>query len=203
MTYPIQHIGNTILLVMMDVEEGHEAEFDRWYNEEHLPERMEIPGYVSARRFKLEEGNGVLKYLCIWEMEDASPLQSEKYKNRSGRARAGFARRPTSTSRSEPGACTSRSTRWKAPSRTVRFLPQACGHQTKSAIGEEGDMNTQSRANVKGAGITCMALALSVACAAGAHAQENFPNRPVRLVNPYTPGGSVDLVSRGVAVGPV
>ena len=77
MTHPVQHIGRTILLVMMDVEEGHEAEFDRWYNEEHLPERMEIPGYVSARRFKLEEGNGVLKYLCIWELEDASPLESE------------------------------------------------------------------------------------------------------------------------------
>ena len=28
-----QHIGNTILVVMMDVESGHEAEFDRWYNE--------------------------------------------------------------------------------------------------------------------------------------------------------------------------
>ena len=41
---------------------------------------MEIPGYVSARRFKLEEGEGVLKYLCIWELEDASPLQSEEYK---------------------------------------------------------------------------------------------------------------------------
>src|SRR5262245_53793501 len=85
MTHPIQHIGGTILLVMMDVEEGHEAEFDRWYNEEHLPERMEIPGYVSARRFKLEEGNGVLKYLCIWEMEDGSPLQSEMYKSQRAR----------------------------------------------------------------------------------------------------------------------
>jgi hypothetical protein len=31
MTHPIQHISNTILLVMMAVEEGHEAEFDRWY----------------------------------------------------------------------------------------------------------------------------------------------------------------------------
>jgi hypothetical protein len=28
----------------------HEAEFDRWYNEEHLPERMEIPGYVISPR---------------------------------------------------------------------------------------------------------------------------------------------------------
>jgi hypothetical protein len=26
------------------------TEFDRWYNEEHLPERMEIPGYVISPR---------------------------------------------------------------------------------------------------------------------------------------------------------
>src|SRR5918999_277220 len=78
--YPTQHIGGTILVVMMEVDPEHEEEFNRWYNEEHLPERLEIPGYVSARRFKLEEGEGVLKYLCIWELEDHSPLQSEEYK---------------------------------------------------------------------------------------------------------------------------
>lgn len=75
-----QHIGGTILVVMMEVDPEHEEDFNRWYNEEHLTERLEIPGYVSARRFKLEEGEGVLKYLCIWEMEDGSPLQSAEYK---------------------------------------------------------------------------------------------------------------------------
>ena len=47
-----------------------------------------------------------------------------------------------------------------------------------------------------------------VACAAmmfggGAdvQAQPDFPNRPVRMVNPYTPGGSVDLVGRALAAG--
>jgi len=75
--HPSQHIGGTILVVMMEVDPEHEEEFNRWYNEEHLAERLEIPGYISARRFKLEEGEGVLKYLCIWELEDASPLQSE------------------------------------------------------------------------------------------------------------------------------
>ena len=79
-TYPTQHIGGTILVVMMEVDPAHEDEFNRWYNDEHLPERLEIPGYVSARRFKLEEGEGVLRYLCIWELEDGSPLQSEAYK---------------------------------------------------------------------------------------------------------------------------
>src|SRR5262245_56546647 len=35
----------------------------------------------------------------------------------------------------------------------------------------------------------------------GAHAQADFPNRPVRMVNPYTPGGSVDLVGWALAAG--
>ncbi|MCC6531668.1 MAG: tripartite tricarboxylate transporter substrate binding protein [Burkholderiales bacterium] len=34
-----------------------------------------------------------------------------------------------------------------------------------------------------------------------AHSQAGFPTRPVRMVNPYTPGGSVDLVGRAVALG--
>ena len=76
---PLIHVGNTVLVVTMDVDEADESEFNEWYNEQHLPERMAIPGYVSARRVKLENGNNALKYLCIWEMVDGSPLQSEMY----------------------------------------------------------------------------------------------------------------------------
>ena len=80
---PSQHIGNTVLVVTMEVDESDETEFNRWYNEQHLPERMAIPGYVSARRFKLEgeNNNNALKYLCIWELEDGSPLESEMYRD--------------------------------------------------------------------------------------------------------------------------
>lgn len=77
--HPTIPVGTTVLVVTMDVDQEDEAEFNKWYNEQHLPERMEIPGYVSARRFKLEEGNGALTYLCIWELEDGSPLQSQMY----------------------------------------------------------------------------------------------------------------------------
>ena len=78
---PSQRIGNTVLVVTMEVDEADDEEFNKWYNEQHLPERMAIPGYVSARRFKLEGGNNnnALTYLCIWEMEDGSPLESEMY----------------------------------------------------------------------------------------------------------------------------
>ena len=78
-TYPTQHIGGTILVVMIEVDPAHEDEFNRWYNDEHWPERLEIPGYVSARRFKLEEGEGVLTYLCIWELEDGSAQRGAAY----------------------------------------------------------------------------------------------------------------------------
>ena len=77
--HPTIPVGTTVLVVTMEVDPEDEAEFNKWYNEQHLPERMEIPGYVSARRFKLEEGNGALTYLCIWELEDGSPLQSQMY----------------------------------------------------------------------------------------------------------------------------
>ena len=82
--HPVQHVGNTVMVVMMDVDPEDEAEFNKWYNEQHIPERLEIPGYVSARRFKLDNGEGgVLKYMCLWEMEDASALQHEMYKAQS------------------------------------------------------------------------------------------------------------------------
>ena len=41
---PSQHIGNTVLVVTMEVDAEDEEEFNKWYNEQHLPERMAIPG---------------------------------------------------------------------------------------------------------------------------------------------------------------
>ena len=77
---PTQRIGSTVMVVMMDVDPADEEEFHRWYNQQHIPERLEIPGYVSARRFKLESGDdGMLKYMCLWEMEDSDALRHEMY----------------------------------------------------------------------------------------------------------------------------
>ena len=54
--------------------------------------------------------------------------------------------------------------------------------------------------------IRMMNLFVACGCAmlgwsADATAQRDFPTRSVRMVNPYTPGGSVDLVGRAVATG--
>jgi tripartite-type tricarboxylate transporter receptor subunit TctC len=39
----------------------------------------------------------------------------------------------------------------------------------------------------------------AIAMACSAQAQTDFPTRPMRLINPYSPGGSVDVVSRALA----
>ena len=84
-----QQVGATVLIVMMEVDEADDEVFNKWYNEEHLPERMAIPGYISARRFMLDpdddQATGVLRYLCVWELENDSPLQSQLYQDQNAK----------------------------------------------------------------------------------------------------------------------
>ena len=66
-----------LLLVMIEVEPAHEADFNRWYNEEHVPERLSVPGILNARRFVAIEGEP--KYLALYDLESPDVLQSEAY----------------------------------------------------------------------------------------------------------------------------
>ena len=111
-SHATQPIGTTILVVMMEVDPADDEVFNKWYDEEHLPERMSIPGYISARRFRLEDGDelnrgGVLRYLCIWELEDESPSSRRSTTTRTP-IRRPPRKPPARWSSSGRGACTAR-----------------------------------------------------------------------------------------------
>ena len=66
-----------LLLVTMDVEPALEDELHRWYEEEHVPERLSVPGFVRARRWRAVEGGP--KYLALYELESLGALESPEY----------------------------------------------------------------------------------------------------------------------------
>jgi len=68
-----------LLHVQMDIDPRHEPEFHDWYWNEHVPERLAVPGFLSARRFETVEG-GAPKYLALYDLEDISVLQSPEYR---------------------------------------------------------------------------------------------------------------------------
>ena len=44
--------GDGLLLVYSDVAPENDEEYNRWYNEEHIPERLSIPGVLDAARYE-------------------------------------------------------------------------------------------------------------------------------------------------------
>lgn len=68
-----------LLLMMTDIDPANEEDFNRWYEEEHLAERMAIPGFVNARRFQAIEGGP--KYLALYDLESPEVLQSAPYRH--------------------------------------------------------------------------------------------------------------------------
>jgi hypothetical protein len=82
--------GGALLVVGIDVDPEHEAELNRWYDSEHIPQRLGIPGFIRARRLvrtAAPHTSGNLKktpdmplYLALYEVTDASVFESEAYR---------------------------------------------------------------------------------------------------------------------------
>ena len=70
--------GQGMLLTSMDVDPLHEAEFNRWYDREHLEERVAIDGFVEARRYVAHDAKP--KYLSLYSTETFEVLDSPAYR---------------------------------------------------------------------------------------------------------------------------
>ena len=70
--------GKGMLLTSMDVDAADEAEFNRWYDREHLEERVAIPGFLEARRYIAHKASP--KYLCLYSTATFEVLDSPAYR---------------------------------------------------------------------------------------------------------------------------
>jgi hypothetical protein len=88
-------LGSGALMLWLDVAPELDRETDGWYIDEHMPERVDIGGYLRARRFAAIEGTPA--YLTLFEAKTPAALASEGYlrlvgriSEQSQRIRAGF-----------------------------------------------------------------------------------------------------------------
>ena len=69
--------GSGLMMVWCEVPPEIEGEFNRWYNEEHIAERLEVPGFLSAARYEAVSGGP--KHLAVYEIESPAVVESEVY----------------------------------------------------------------------------------------------------------------------------
>jgi hypothetical protein len=70
--------GKGMLLTSMDIDAADDAEFNRWYDREHLEERVAIDGFLEARRYVAHEGKP--KYLSLYSTATFEVLDSPAYR---------------------------------------------------------------------------------------------------------------------------
>ncbi len=70
--------GKGMLITSMDIDPSDEAEFNIWYDREHLAERVAINGFNEARRWIAVDAKP--KYFCTYSTESFEALTSPAYK---------------------------------------------------------------------------------------------------------------------------
>jgi len=69
-----------MLLILNDVEPDHEEEFNLWYDTEHLKERVQVPGFVAAVRYRAV--SAPRQYCALYRTRDVGVFESAEYRAR-------------------------------------------------------------------------------------------------------------------------
>jgi hypothetical protein len=66
-----------LLLNAMNIAPELEAEFNEWYDKEHIPALAAVPGVLAARRFR---GTGNRKYVALYHLATPAVVESAEWK---------------------------------------------------------------------------------------------------------------------------
>ena len=67
-----------LLINAMSVDPEHEAEFNEWYDSEHIPALAAVPGTLAARRFRAREGSP--RYVALYHLRSPEVQTSAEWK---------------------------------------------------------------------------------------------------------------------------
>ena len=64
-----------LFVVRATITKDREAAFNKWYNEEHLPQVLRYNGAVSGRRYRKDMGEDRYQYMAVYEFASEEVLQ--------------------------------------------------------------------------------------------------------------------------------
>ncbi len=67
-----------VLLVRLEIDPEQDAEFNDWYNTDHLPALTSVPGVYGARRYRATAGSPT--YLAVYELANADVPKSDAWR---------------------------------------------------------------------------------------------------------------------------
>jgi len=70
--------GRGVLVVWNDVDPAHEDEFNEWYQRQHAPQRLGVPGFIDARRYVAPAGSP--KYCAFYRLDSVAVLATPAYR---------------------------------------------------------------------------------------------------------------------------
>ncbi|EGI76704.1 DUF4286 family protein [Hylemonella gracilis] len=70
-----------VLALWNDVDPIHDADYNDWHANEHVPERLTVPGMLWGLRFLATAGVAGPRYLTLYGLRDAQVLDSAAYQH--------------------------------------------------------------------------------------------------------------------------
>jgi hypothetical protein len=77
MSHEPKNAAAAILAIWNDREDSIAQVYERWYVSEHLPERLAVPGFLSARRYEAQRGSP--RFFTFYEVQSPQVLASPEY----------------------------------------------------------------------------------------------------------------------------
>jgi hypothetical protein len=84
-----------LIVARLDPPAEIDAEFNDWYETEHIPERLAVPGFLNARRGQRDQQP---RYVATYDLDNLAVLESQNYLSVTGNNRSAWTARMLRTS---------------------------------------------------------------------------------------------------------
>lgn len=79
----MSELPDHLMIVTARVDASVETDWNHWYDTIHLPEILDCPGFLDARRY-VNNSDGEREYITVYRLSSPEAMEGETFNNRRG-----------------------------------------------------------------------------------------------------------------------